>query len=205
MTSEVEGVIKFNLEFEKKDSITTDMIIELEHWREKLYQLKLIGQDSQLYGGLGYGNISHRAKPGSSQFIITGSQTSQLPSLTPDHYALVVKTSIKENSLTATGQTKPSSEALTHAVFYNASKDINYVFHVHNKMIWEAAENLDIPVTDPLVRYGTPEMAFEIEQMLTSGVLGTRNIVAMGGHQDGIISFGKTADDAGQSLIALMV
>lgn len=200
MPHEIEGVIKFVLEYEKAEVVTPDMIEDLHGWRETLFNLKLIGQDPELYGGLSYGNISRRIAPERDEFVITGSQTSHLPSLTTEHYALVVKCYIADNRLVARGLIKPSSEALTHAAFYYANQSINYVFHVHNATIWKNATQLNIPMTASNVSYGTPEMAMEIKKMFESGVLNAQNVVAMGGHQDGVISFGITANEAGQSL-----
>jgi len=198
---EKEGVIKFNLVFEQCDVVLPEMIQEISPWREKLFALKLIGQDPLLYDGLSYGNISHRILLGSGQFVITGSQTSHLPVLLPNHYALVTQSFIDENKLVAKGQVKPSSEALTHCAFYHARPNINYVFHVHSPTIWNSAKSLDIPITSPTVAYGTPEMAEEISRLFKSGVFDTLNIVAMGGHRDGVIAFGMTADQTGQAII----
>ena len=201
MGLEKEGVIKFQLDFERCNVVTPDMIREITPWREKLFQLKLIGQDPLRYGGLSYGNISHRVKAESEQFVITGSQTSHLPRLDVEHFALVEKSNINENKLIAKGCVKPSSEALTHSAFYMANPNINFVFHVHSASIWENADKLGIPVTSSAVSYGTPEMAREIKKLFDSGELNSQYIVAMGGHRDGIISFGQTANQAGQSII----
>ena len=201
---EQEGVIKFNLVFEQCDAITPEMIQDISPWREKLFALKLIGQDPLLYEGLSYGNVSRRVGPGSEQFVITGSQTSHLPVLYPNHYALVTQSFIDENKLIAKGQVKPSSEALTHSAFYYARPNINFVFHVHSAAIWSSARSLDIPVTSPTVEYGTPEMAEEIYRLFDSGVFDTQNIVAMGGHRDGVIAFGISANQAGQAIINML-
>ena len=201
MSKDKEGVIKFNLQFETTDVVTTDMIAELTPWREKLFDLKLIGQNPSLYDGLGYGNISRRLRSGSEEFVITGSQTSHLSTLNPRHYAIVLESFIQENKLIAKGLTRPSSEALTHASFYQASPEIYYVFHVHSALIWQHAEALQIPVTASHIAYGTPEMALEINNMFTSGALASKNIVAMGGHKDGVIAFGSSADETGKILV----
>jgi ribulose-5-phosphate 4-epimerase/fuculose-1-phosphate aldolase len=201
---ETEGVIKFHLQFEKTDIILDAQIEILNYWREKLFALKLIGQDPKRYGGLGYGNLSHRVKIGSNEFIITGSQTSHLPQLSTLHYSLVVESNIKQNRLVARGLTNPSSEALTHSAFYQAKADINYVFHVHSPEIWNNAQSLDIPVTSPSITYGTPEMATAIKKFLDTATIDSDNIVAMGGHTDGIIAFGHTANQAGNCLISML-
>jgi len=199
--NEKEGVIKFHLDFEKTEIITPDQTKTLDLWREKLFALNLIGQDPNRYQGLGYGNLSHRLSSGSQEFIITGSQTSHLPKLTCGHYSLVVDSDIEHNRLLARGLTEPSSEALTHSAFYAASENINFVFHVHSPLIWNNARKLGIPVTSAAVTYGTPEMAREIKKLFESGQLGENAILAMGGHPDGVIAFGATANDAGNNIL----
>ena len=108
---------------------------------------------------------------------------------------------IDKNKLVARGLTRPSSEALTHASFYQASQEIFYVFHVHSPLIWQHAEALQIPVTASHIAYGTSDMALEIKNMFASAALASKNIIAMGGHKDGVIAFGSTADDTGQILV----
>lgn len=204
MTNKQEGVIKFKLDFKSEDIVTLDMVADLNVWRKKLFELKLIGQDPSLYGGYGYGNISRRLKQAENVFVITGSQTSHLPELKSEHYALVLESHVNENRLLAKGLTKPSSEALTHASIYIADSGINYVFHVHNAAIWEQAKKLKIPKTASDVTYGTPEMALEIQRLFNSGAINSTNILVMGGHEDGVIAFGRTAEQAGQSLINIL-
>lgn len=196
-----EGVIKFELDFEQVDIITLDMVGDLEPWRQTLFKVKLIGQDPKFYEGYSYGNLSRRLNADSKEFIITGSQTSHLAHLTTADYALVIDSFVEKNKLYARGLTRPSSEALTHAAFYQASSEIQYVFHVHSASIWMNTEALNIPVTVASIAYGTPEMALEIQRMFDTGQLASGNIVAMGGHEHGVISFGATADEAGSVLL----
>ena len=204
MTAETEGVVKYHLTFSKSAPVDVSLLDDLQFWRKKLYALKLIGQDDALYDGYSYGNLSQRLKPGLGEFIISGSQTSHLAETGPEHYAIVERTLIDENRLVASGPVKPSSEALTHSAFYQADKTINFIFHVHSSKIWTRAKELGIPVTSASVLYGTPEMAIEIKSMFDNGSLENRYVVSMGGHQDGIIAYGQTADEAGQSLLDLI-
>jgi len=199
-----EGVIKFKLEHENIDIINLNSLFDLNRWREKLFKLKLIGQDPLRYGGYAYGNLSRRLENGSNEFIISGSQTSHLPELAASHYAWVVEADIQRNYLKSRGLVKPSSEALTHSVFYQSDPAIKFVFHVHSPEIWNDARVLNIPVTDAAVAYGTPAMAEEIKKLFTSSQMQTGRIVAMGGHRDGIISFGQNADQAGDALLVVL-
>jgi hypothetical protein len=60
---------------------------------------------------------------------------------------------------------------------------------------------LRLPTTNPNVPYGTPEMARETHRLFRSTALPDLQILAMGGHEDGIVVFGRTAEEAGQILL----
>lgn len=199
--SQSEGVIKFILDFKQSGPVDASLIQDITPWRKKLYELRLIGQNPDLYEGYSYGNMSRRIRSGNNVFIITGSQTSHLPELNIEHYSQVISCDIDKNLLVAKGPLEPSSEALSHYAIYFADQKINFVFHVHSALIWENTMALSIPMTSPDIQYGTPAMAQEIISLLQSKPLNTSNILAMGGHQDGIISFGETAEQAGQTIL----
>jgi ribulose-5-phosphate 4-epimerase/fuculose-1-phosphate aldolase len=107
------GSIKFNCDWIKTAPLPFTVISELNEWRNKLYTLKLLGENAD---GIGYGNISMRYKE--NTFIITGSGTGKLKKLDQSHYTLVTGYSLKENSLNAAGPVLASSESMTHAVIY---------------------------------------------------------------------------------------
>ncbi len=174
----------------------------LTGWRQVLFFQGLIGQDQHRYGGAGYGNISARLPPwtgraGARQFLITGTQTGGLGKLDLRHFARVNAYLIAENTVDSVGETWPSSESMTHGACYDLSPAIKVVFHVHSPVLWRAARRLKIPVTDAKVEYGTPEMALEVRQAYRTTSLPENKILSMGGHEDGIITFGASADEAG--------
>ncbi len=195
--AEAEGVIKYQLDFTRGEAPPADAIVELEPWREKLMARGVIGQDPARYGGYGFGNLSRRWPEASNRFVITGSQTGELARLGPEHYALVSDFSVPDNRVTATGQTPPSSESLTHGWIYQLCPGAQFVFHVHSPEIWRNAEKRGLPITGPFAAYGTPEMAEEVYKILLKNPCRSWGILAMGGHEDGIVSFGETADKAG--------
>ena len=94
------------------------------------------------------------------------------------------------------GQIKASAESLSHAAIYYARPEVMGVVHIHNKKLWEKYLNL-LPTTIEAVAYGTPEMAFEIERILSEPKTHETKLIVMGGHEDGIISFGNTLEEAG--------
>jgi hypothetical protein len=63
---------------------------------------------------------------------------------------------------------------------------------------------LGIPITDPLIPYGTPEMAAAVAHLYATTDMAQRGIFSMGGHEDGIFAFGETAEVAGDVLLATL-
>lgn len=189
-----EGYIKFNCNWIKADPIPFHRLREINEWRDKLYHLGLIGV---LDNGVGFGNISIRSE--GNAFIITGSGTGSLDKLTGEHYVLVNDYDVAQNSLTCTGPIKASSESLSHAMIYECLPETNAVIHIHNMDMWQRLMD-QIPTTDKNFDFGTPEMANEIKKIVRE--LGDKErILVMGGHEGGIIAFGKTLDEAGNILL----
>ena len=173
-------------------------------------------QVSQLcFGTMSFGGDAHEATAtemytacrdaGSQQFLITGTQTGELERLTAEHFSLVTAFDLDRNSVRSTGLVKPSSEAMTHAALYDLDAGIDFVYHAHAPQIWRNAAALGLPSTDPAAAYGTPEMARSIRETGAAHLECVRRpsgLIVMGGHEDGVISFGSTADEAGQALLA---
>lgn len=204
-----EGVIKYQLDFTAAPPLPASEIAEINHWRAILYEKKLIGQDPARYGGYGYGNLSVRlapfdAPPSARCFVISGSQTGNLRELGPAHYTVVTECHPAANRLVAHGPISPSSESLTHGAVYALDPAIRVVLHVHSPEIWHAAARLGIPITDPTVPYGSPEMAAEVARLYATTDMAQRRIFSMGGHEDGIISFGATAEEAAETLLDVL-
>jgi len=203
--SDTEGVVKYDFEYIKSAALDSLEINELNAWRKILFLLKLIGQNPERYDGFGYGNVSCRLKSNvnchyKGKFIISGTQTGLICDLDNSHYALVTHCDPEQNIIKATGPIKPSSEALTHGVIYQANSDIQFVFHIHNPEIWNNALLLSIPQTRKNVLYGTPAMAKEIKRLMSDKIK-NNHIISMQEHQDGIICYGKTAEETAATLM----
>jgi ribulose-5-phosphate 4-epimerase/fuculose-1-phosphate aldolase len=201
-----EGVIKFAMEHEQGSALPATELAEVNAWRRILFQLALIGQDPARYGGYGFGNISCRIPPfngGPNQrtFVISGTQTGGIPNLEPAHYTLVTGYYPMRNLLVSKGPIRPSSESLTHGMVYDLAEDAHWVLHAHSPHIWLQAAALELPMTAADVAYGTPEMAAEVERLFAESDVRARGIFGMGGHEDGIVTFGPTAEAAGSVLI----
>ena len=95
----------------------------------------------------------------------------------------------------------PSSESMTHAAAYDASPLVRCVMHAHSPVVWRRRRELGLPETNPAVSYGTMEMALEVGRLYRESVLPERGILAMGGHEDGILVLGRSAEEAGGVLL----
>ena len=194
--TELEGTRKFNLTFESSAPVERGPCAELEGWRQVLHALQLTGMDPQRYGGLAYGNVSLRL--GSHTFLISSSQTCWRPLLNEQHYCVVHDWNIAENRVAAHGPLPPSSEALSHAAAYEASPAIQCVLHVHSPRLWHNSETLELAQTAPELAYGTPEIALAIREQLK---LQPFQVLAMGGHEDGLIATGASVEAASCHLL----
>jgi ribulose-5-phosphate 4-epimerase/fuculose-1-phosphate aldolase len=191
-----EGYIKFNCHWIEAPPTSAIQLIELNKWRDILYQRGLIGAYPN---GIGFGNISIRVS--GNTFIITGSATGGLSTLNESHFVLVKDYSFVQNSVTCTGPIKASSESLSHAVIYECSPATHAVLHIHNLNMWKKLIDV-VPTTKQDITYGTPEMANEIKRLFQQTDVSREKIIAMAGHTEGIIAFGNTLDEAGDILLA---
>jgi L-ribulose-5-phosphate 4-epimerase len=193
---EHEGVIKYQLEHTQKPINEKFSFCEINAWRTIIFRLDLIGQDPERYENLGFGNISQRLDAHSSQFIISGSQTGHIEHLSPEHYCLVIKADLRKKRIESCGHIKPSSESLTHANIYAQDSSIQAVIHGHSPEIWANTEALGLPHIATDIAYGTVEMALAVEQLFQTGNLHQISLFTMLGHEDGVVSFGKTMGEA---------
>ncbi len=166
-------------------------------------------------------------------FIISGTQTGHLQNLQQQDVALVTNAKPQLNHLSAQGLTPPSSEALTHAVIYQQHPQCSAVVHVHCPIIWHKANELELPCTAASIPYGTPAMAAAIADLLqesllqegllrkdqlqkipvhtlvhpfiNNSVLSKNGIIVMLGHEDGVISYAPTLEEASLLLVRYQV
>ena len=164
----LEGVIKYTLQHRFIElKLTKERMKPLIQLRDRLHKLNLIGiypADHYLTPDVGFGNVSLRYTE-EGQFLVSGSQTGDLEETQVKDYALVLDFVIDKNMLLAKGQTKPSSESLTHAAIYEIAPEVNWVIHVHNKAMWENYKKFNMLVSPQDVPYGTPEMARAIQDV----------------------------------------
>ena len=199
LPTEKEGIVKYTLQHVSAPITVPAEMPELLSCRRRLRALGLIGADAD---GVGYGNLSVRLYS-SPRFLITGSQSSGLGDVDQRHFAIVTVVDLDRNALRSTGETQPSSEALTHAALYQVDGAIRAVVHVHSGTIWNAYRNR-LPTTREDAAYGTPAMGYEMIRLHKRSAIGKQGVVVMGGHQDGVIAFGPSPTAAAGEILKLM-
>lgn len=200
-----EGYIKYRCEWVKADIVQREAIAPLTAYRNALHQLNFIGEYPD---GIGFGNISQQIDPlqtspdpnAPPQFIISGTQTGNLETLTAADYALVTTFNPAQNSLSCKGLRQASSESLTHGVIYQQHPAIRAIIHVHHRSLWQQLLH-QVPTTREAVPYGTPEMAAETQRLFRESALMQQRIFAMAGHEDGVVVFGESLQTAYRVLI----
>ncbi len=90
---------------------------------------------------------------------------------------------------------------MTHGSIYAAAPAVRSVFHAHSPEIWREAARLGLPRTGNRIPYGSPEMAEEVKRLVSSSKILKQGIIVMGGHEDGVVSFGDSIDAAGANLL----
>jgi len=171
-----------------------------ERWRRPLYEARLIGEYTE--HGIGDGNIRVRRGTG-GLFLISGTQTGHLPVTDERNYSLVTDCDIRANIVRCSGPVQASSEAMTHASIYALGDAIGAVVHAHSEELWR--RNLGkLPTTDPDIAYGTPDMARELDRLYRMEGLRDSGVAVMAGHDEGLISFGTTLEEAATRMLDLL-
>ncbi len=224
-----EGYIKYRCEWIQANAMSSEggavlphSIADLTAYRNALHQLNFIGEYPN---GIGFGNLSQRILPpaappslallsspllssslhptaplSSDSFIITGTQTGHLATLTAADYALVTAFDPVQNTVTCQGLRQASSESLTHGVIYASHPAIQAIIHIHSPQLWKQLLH-QVPTTRADVPYGTPEMAAETQRLFREGSLLQQKIFVMAGHEDGVVTFGENLQTAYRVLI----
>ncbi len=136
------------------------------------------------------------------RFVISGTQTGDMVDLLPEHYAVVRAYYPARNLIVGEGPVRPSSESLTHGMVYDM--DVTAAMGDACPLTAYLAcmpRALGIPMTDGSVAYGSPEMAGEVQRLFQDTDVSERKIFGMDGHEDGIVTFGRSAEEAGFVLL----
>jgi L-ribulose-5-phosphate 4-epimerase len=194
-----EGYIKFRSHWEKTGPLPLAGLEALIRWRKPLHDAGLIGHYDE--PGVGYGNLSTRTADG-GLFLISGTQTGHITSIGPAHFALVTDYDIERNTICCRGPVEASSESMTHAAIYELDRSIRAVVHVHSKELWVGLA-ASLPATGADIAYGTPQMASEFHRLYRDTDFASVGVARMAGHQDGLISIGRSVRVAAERILAL--
>jgi ribulose-5-phosphate 4-epimerase/fuculose-1-phosphate aldolase len=185
-----EGKIRFNTVFDS-DKISSDHKIgELKEWCQKFQKNGLTPEVEGNYTG----NLSFRHKEG---FVITASAIKDKENLTDDCFVYVKGYEKKSNTFSVEGKKNPSSESIMHHLLYEASEEVNAVFHGHNNTIVATAENLKLSITEKEYESGTVELAKEVLKVLSNNKL-----IVLRNH--GFVALGKNMKEAGELALATL-
>jgi ribulose-5-phosphate 4-epimerase/fuculose-1-phosphate aldolase len=202
-----EGVVRYRARhlLEPLPPSLHPLVAVLDGWRTRLQGVGLIGHDGARYGGAAFGNVSARLDA-QGAFLVTGTQTGGLARTDARHYAVVRRCdeAVEGGEVESAGPIPPSSEAMSHAALYGARPEVAFVFHGHAPDLWRQAARLGLPSTPPGAEYGTVAMARALRRLLEERPAERAGVLAMGGHEDGVLAWGSTADEAGQALLAAL-
>jgi len=195
---EREGVIKFRLHHERRGLLRhrhEESAGLLDGHRRTLVRVGAIGRDPARYEGAGFGNVSVRtgalaAPRGARAMLITGTQTGGFARVDLEHLCVVDRYDEDRNEVWSHGLVEPSSESMTHAALYDLDPSIRFVVHGHCPQLWQHATALGVPCSRADVPYGTPAMAAEVRRLFRDTNLAVLGVLAMGGHEDGVVAFG---------------
>ena len=184
-----DGVIKYSIEHQSASTPLFSDYEQLEALRTRLFTLGLIGEKDEI----GYGNLSMRHE-GSSSFFITATQTGRKQTLSREYYTYISNYDFSTFKVISQGTHKPSSEALSHAMIYAIDNRITTVIHIHSLALWKFMKAKNNLFTT--AEYGTADMIEEIEGLYNNLDPMMHNTFVMKGHEEGIITFGRSAEEA---------
>jgi L-fuculose-phosphate aldolase len=185
-----EGKIRFSINFVSDEFPRDPRIDELKEWCERFQKGGLTPEFEGNYTG----NLSFRFREG---FVITASGLKSKARLSNDCFVYVKNYDQQSNTVYVEGRRQPSSEAVMHYLIYKTRKEVNAVFHGHNKAIVVNAEKLEFPVTEREHEPGTIALAKEALK-----VLGDNNLVVLRNH--GFVSVGRSMKEAGELALATL-
>ncbi len=194
-----QSYVKFEATWFEEKAVTAGDIAEVNRLRSTFRDLHLIGEKMAVIPPadeprpVGFGNVSVRKEEGPG-FIITGTNTGGFDSLSPEQYSLVTSVDIPRNTLTCRGLIKASAESMTHSGIYEAIPAVRFVGHAHSPELWNWAMSTPhkFAVTPASAEYGTPAIALAVRNFC-AGYNGESGVIVMGGHEEGILLFGRSA------------
>jgi L-fuculose-phosphate aldolase len=181
--TETTGV-RFETVFLSKSPPDDERVDRLIYWCKRFHDLGLVPKSA--------GNLSFRTEDG---FVITGSGIN-LGVIKKDELVEVLKVEIEEDRtlVYARGQIVPSKESLLHSEIYHLRAEVNAVFHIHDQLVLELADELEIPCTEREQPRGSYELVGETNKLLVR----TEGVECFGLKNHGVVAMGETLEEAGR-------
>ena len=180
--SQATGV-RFETLFLSKIPPRDERIDQLVYWCQRFDELGLAPMSA--------GNLSFRTKQG---FIITATGL-ELRAVKKGNLVEVMKveTNNKQTLVYVKGRMVPSKESVLHSSIYDLRSKINAVFHTHDQLVVELADELKLPCTEGEQPRGSNELVKEVQRML--GLIEDARYLVLRNH--GVIAMGETMEAAG--------
>lgn len=176
--------VRFETVFSSRNPPEDDRIGQLIYWCQRFDKLGLAPRSA--------GNLSFRTEKG---FIITATGVT-LRDAAKENLAEVLKVEMDEVQMVvyAKGKVVPSKESVLHSGIYHSRPEINAVFHIHDQLVVELADELNLPCTEGEQPRGSYKLAKEVNRLL--GLTRDARYLVLENH--GVISIGETLDEAGR-------
>jgi len=142
------------------------------------------------------GNISFRL---SDNFLMTKSGAI-LNNLSEKDFIPIINCDLNKQEVVVIGNQHPSSETMLHHYIYSKLPDTKVIFHFHDDEVLQAAEKLNLRITQKEAPFGTVELIEEVGKVLESNqTQNNKNYLVIKNH--GIISFGKNPAEVAKLVI----
>jgi ribulose-5-phosphate 4-epimerase/fuculose-1-phosphate aldolase len=109
---------------------------------------------------------------------------------------------LEENRVSTAGPVRASAETMSHGAVYRSCPAASCVIHIHSRKIFDAMLRDKYPATPLEAAYGTPEMARAIAACVREQS-GAQGVIALAGHDEGVLAYGVTVKEALDLIIAL--
>lgn len=176
--------VRFETVFLSHNPSEDERTSQLIYWAKRFDKLGLAPKSA--------GNLSFRKGKG---FIITATGVA-LSDAGRENLVEVLKVEMDKAQIVVyvKGKVVPSKESVLHLEIYGLRPEINAVFHVHDQLVVELADELEVPCTEREQPRGSYEQAQEVSRVLGSAK-GARYLVL---RNHGVIAMGETLEEAGR-------
>ena len=188
---EKDAAARFKVDLLPEVPPDDERINQFIYWGRRFHQLGLAPETT--------GNLSFRTGQG---FTISGTGVS-LGAIAKENLVEVLKADIKGNhiSVSASGLVSPSRESLLHLRIYDLRPEVSAVFHVHDELVVDLADELKLPSTRAEQPGGSYELADEADEFLNLHK-GIKYFVL---RNHGVVSLGETVEEAGKLVESMNV